>query len=87
MKTVIILNFSFFSGRKDPSKTYYGFDMFEPEEKRVYHLIQESAYMAIPNGEIPSREDCEKTFLEKLLLSFPLTSIGTRKAISFINLR
>lgn len=70
MKTVLILNFGAFSGRKDPNKFYYSFDMFDIEEKRIYHIVQESAYTEIPNGEVPSKEDCVKTFPRKATVDF-----------------
>lgn len=70
MTQAIILNFAFFNGRKDPSKSYYRFDMFNIDDKKLYTIMQEAAYVEIPNGEIPSKEDCSNTFPRKAELEF-----------------
>ena len=70
MTQAIILNFAFFNGRKDPSKSYYRFDMYNLEDKQLYPIMQEAAYMEIPGGEVPSREDCVNTFPRKAELDF-----------------
>lgn len=79
MAQALILNFAYFNGRKDPSKSYYRFDMYNIEDKQLYPIMQEAAYMAIPNGEIPSKEDCEKTFPRKAEVDFSFEKYQNRE--------
>ena len=79
MTQALILNFAFFNGKKDPSKSYYRFDMFNIDDKKLYTIMQEAAYMAIPNGEIPSSEDCQKTFPRKASVEFSFDQYRNRE--------
>lgn len=58
----IILNFAAFDGKKDTSKHYYRFAMFDCEGKALYEIFQEQQYTDIPDGVIPSAKEQEETF-------------------------
>lgn len=57
----LILNFSAFDN-KDKTKSYFKFGMFDLEQKQLYDYFTEQKFCAIPNGEVPNKEDIAKTF-------------------------
>lgn len=58
----IILNFAAFDGKKDTSKHYYRFAMYDCERKALYEIFQEQQFTGIPDGTIPSPQEQEETF-------------------------
>lgn len=51
----LILNFQHFDN-KSGDKSYYKFDVFDIEAKKVYNQFQNAAFTAIPDGEIPDEK-------------------------------
>lgn len=75
----IILNFAAFGGKKDTTKAYYRFDLFDIEEKALYHFFQEQAYTPIPDGVIPSDKDIRETFPRVADVDFVVRQYRTKE--------
>lgn len=48
----IILNFEHFDN-KEKTKTFFKFDVYDIDAKKVYNLFQNAAFTDLPDGEIP----------------------------------
>ena len=75
----LILNFSAFSGKKDPEKSYFRFDMFDCEGKALYEIFQEQQYTAIPDGVVPSLAEQRDTFPRIADVDFSVDQYRTRE--------
>lgn len=75
----LILNFAAFSGKKDPNKQYFRFDMFDLESKMLYNIFQEQQYTAIPDGVIPNQQEQVDTFPRVADVDFSVDQYRTRE--------
>lgn len=75
----LILNFAAFSGRKDPDKSYYRFDMWDIEGKAFYQIFTEQQYMAVPDGVVPNQKECRETFPRLADVDFQIQQYQTRE--------
>ena len=75
----LILSFSAFNGKKDPSKAYFRFDMFDLEGKMLYNIFQEQQYTAIPEGTIPSPQEQVDTFPRVAEVDFSVDQYRTKE--------
>lgn len=51
----LILNFEHFDN-KEKTKTFYKFDVYDIDAKKVYSQFQNAAFTAIPDGTIPDEK-------------------------------
>ena len=60
----LILNFRSFAGKKEKTKDklFITFDMYDVEKNVLYNIFQDAGSTLTPDGVIPSKEECEKTF-------------------------
>ena len=60
----LILNFRSFEGKKETSKGkfFYTFDMYDIKKKVLYKIFQDAGATLLPDGEVPSSEEVEKSF-------------------------
>lgn len=55
----VILSFESFNGRDDKKdKLYLKFKLYNPAEKQVYDIFSDADFVKVPNGVIPSNDDC-----------------------------
>lgn len=75
----LILNFAAFGGKKDASKAYVRFDMFDIESKALYNIFQEQAYTAIPDGVLPTADEQRDTFPRIAEVDFQVRQYRTKE--------
>lgn len=75
----IILNFAAFDGKKDTSKQYFRFAMFDCEGKALYEIFQEQQYTEIPQGTIPNSQEQEETFPRTAEVDFSVDQYRTKE--------
>lgn len=75
----IILNFAAFDGKKDTSKHYYRFAMYDCEGKAFYEIFQEQQYTEIPGGVIPTPQEQEETFPRTAEVDFSIDQFRNKE--------
>ena len=75
----LILNFSAFDGKKDTSKHYFRFDIFDIEGKALYNMFQEQRFTVIPDGVIPSTQEQQETFPRVAEVDFTIDQYRTKE--------
>lgn len=53
----LILNFDHFDN-KEKTRTFYKFDVYDLEAKKVYSQFQDAAFTGVPNGVVPDGATC-----------------------------
>ena len=79
----LILNFRSIKGKKDASKLYVSFTMFDIENKALYQdMFSDVTEIKLPGGEVPNKEDCEKLFPAMADVDFELRqSVNNGRAV------
>ena len=75
----LILNFAAFDGKKDSSKHYFRFVMYDIKAKAIYEIFQEQQYTAIPDGAIPTQKEQEETFPRKAEVDFSIDQFRNKE--------
>lgn len=53
----LILTFSCFTAKDDPSKSYTRFDMYDIENKALYDIFTDTTQLSIPGGAVPNENE------------------------------
>lgn len=79
----LILTFRSIKGKKDASKMYVSFNMFDIENKALYQdMFSDVEEIKLPGGVVPNKEDCEKLFPAMADLDFELRqSVNNGRAV------
>lgn len=80
----LILNFRSVKGKKDESKMYVCFNMYDYENKALYQdMFSDVTQIKLPGGVVPNKEDCEKLFPAMADVDFELRQSVNNGRASF----
>lgn len=79
----LILNFRSIKGKKDTTKMYVSFTMFDIENKALYQdMFSDATEIKLPDDVVPNKEDCDKLFPAMADVNFELRqSVNNGRAV------